>query len=162
MSKRQGFAAVGVGATILIFAALALGNDSASAAKNRVYTGHFEGLKSQRVRLEIKLRRGAPKAVTFEAKNVLLFCDDDTEQRIDVGPLRVPMRTHAAFSRTIVRGQAGADRTYIGVDGRVVGDRAHGFFYYFSDPWDPPGQPYAPDCSGGFGHDTGGWTARRR
>jgi hypothetical protein len=116
------------------------------------YVGHVGASKSltdHRSKISIRIDgRREHKTVTFEARNVRLFCDDGRRPRFDAGTRSAPLLAGRRFYHTMYSADTQSqDQVLYQFQGRLLPHgRARGFLIQIVDPWDPPGEE-RPECS---------------
>jgi hypothetical protein len=106
-----------------------------------------KGQGGSEVAFRIKAKNRVKHAAIFEARNVELFCEDLTRQRVTLDPVKVPFRNPRRFRREIYSLEPNGDESFYEVTGSLRGrGRARGSLQYVSDPVNPPGSGAPPDC----------------
>jgi hypothetical protein len=87
------------------------------------------------------------RIAVFRAREVELFCEDLTQQRINLAPVKVPVRKAGGFETEIYSLEPNGGESFYEIKGRLRGgDRSTGSLHYVSDPVNPPGSGAPPDC----------------
>jgi hypothetical protein len=97
------------------------------------------------------------RIAVFKAREVELFCEDLTQQRINLAPIKVPFRG-GRFETENYSLEPNGEESFYEIKGRLRGGgRATGSLQYVSDPVNPPGSAAPPDCTS----QTVDWKAHR-
>lgn len=106
-----------------------------------------EGQGGSTVAFRVIAKHGKNSAAVFKAENVELFCEDLTQTRVTLDPVKVPFKRHGRFHVEIYSLEQNGDESFYEVDGRLRSrERATGSLHYVSDPVNPPGSGAPSDC----------------
>ena len=135
---------------------LALFASTVIASGPSTYRGDFRfdhGVST--VRLDVRYNEaGRPRSVTFQAKQVKLFCDDGSRLRLPVNPVKMPVDSDGVFESFDYSSNSIESQGFLGVRGKIVS--AHSANGKVSIGLDQP-QPNT-DCGT---RGAGDWRAKR-
>jgi hypothetical protein len=124
---------------------LVLGVGTAGASsKQLVYSGTKYG--DRQTKVQLRVAHNGSGSGSFTATNVLLYCDDETQRRVDFPPLKVHLRADQHFVGHVYQRQANGDQSFFRVSGQIDGRQAAGRLFGLLDADPGPYEPDRPDC----------------
>lgn len=135
---------------ILALILLAMGVSAhAESARQQDYQGGAPGFPPTKVFLDLKEAPGSRQTLAFQAKKVVLKCENDAYERRSLPPLKLRFTGRRSFEGETYILQADGFQSFYRVEGTLSPGKgkAQGILFYFELPFDPPGATQRPDCA---------------